>query len=117
MKRKLNKQIESEIEVFAVDVKGVGNANHEYRIRSIDSVSNLAEIRFQKGPIQEHGVNGIQIEDLLAICIDRLEGFQSGEFFCQYNKMALMRIKNAVKHLNRRTNDRIRRGVEGLNIK
>lgn len=117
MKRKLNKRIETETEVFAVDEKGVGNANHEYRIRSIDSVSNLAEICFQKGAIQEHEVNGIQIEDLLVICIDRLEGFQSGEFQCLENATALINIETALLWLNRRTFDRRERGVEGISKK
>ena len=56
---------------------------------------------------------GVTNEALLAIVIDRLEGFQSGQFACDENEAALQAIKNALFYLQQRTRDRMERGVEG----
>lgn len=74
-------------------------------------------IQFQCGPIQEKGVNGIQITHVLELLAARLEGFQKNETFsCSENEMALLEIKEAITWLEIRTRDRVKRGVEGRNI-
>lgn len=70
-------------------------------------------VEFQHGPIQEVGVNGVTNEALLALLIDRIEGFQSGEFACNENGDALHGLKHAMQALLRRTQKRVARGVEG----
>lgn len=77
----------------------------------------LTKIDFQNGPIKENGVNGCQNEDLIAIIIDRLQGFQTGEFPCRENSIAITKLQEALMWLEKRTADRKARGVEGLNIK
>ena len=106
--------------VIVLDEPGEGGACHEYKVctaydNAMEISFNLNTIKFQKGPIKENGVNGCQIEDLLAICIHRLEGFQAGEFPCEDNMMAEMWIKSALRALEKRTADRQKRGVEGTN--
>jgi hypothetical protein len=68
---------------------------------------------FQEGPIALAGVNGISNEALLAIVEDRLAGFQSGEYACRENALALTKIQEAMMWLQKRTRDRAARGVEG----
>lgn len=75
------------------------------------------EIEFQNGPIKEFGVNGISNESLLAIVIDRLRGFQSGEYACEDNQIALESAEYCLNMLQKRTKDRLSRGVEGTNNK
>ncbi len=75
------------------------------------------EIKFQRGPIKEVGVNGLSNEALLAIVIDRLRGFQLGEFACHENAMALTMAEESLAWLKIRTQQRIERGVEGTNVK
>ena len=111
-------------EVQVLDEKGQGNANHEYRIIGSkpippDNVSGkiLANISFQNGPIKEAGVNGVANEDLIAIVIDRLRGFQSGDYACDANKHALYYLENALTALLERTDEREARGVEGTHEK
>lgn len=70
-------------------------------------------IQFQNGPIPEAGVNGLTHEVLLAILINRLEGFQSGPFANEYNGLALGYVKLAQETLLNRTRERMTRGVEG----
>lgn len=73
----------------------------------------LDMVRFQNGPIQEAGINGTTDEALLAIVVDRLEGFQTGPYKCRENALAITKIEEALHWLFHRTNSRKRRGVEG----
>lgn len=93
-----------------------GNASHYYEITDSDGIP-VQDIRFQIGPVKECGVNGIQNEQLLAIVIDRLEGFQAGPFACEENALALKSCIAAFEVLNARTADREARGVEGTSVK
>ena len=70
-------------------------------------------MRFQNGPIGEFGVNGISNEALLAIVEDRLKGFQSGDYACRENALALTKLQEAMMWLHSRTRARVARGVEG----
>jgi len=98
-----------------------GNASHVYTLAvhdphtgyTIASARDNQVIQFQHGPIAEVGVNGITNEALLAIVIDRLEGFQSGKFANDFNKDALEYTRRALSVLEERTKERAARGVEG----
>ena len=114
--------------VSADDERGAGNANHEYSIyggevklgpnEGTDARGTIDErIRFQNGPVNEAGINGVSNEALLAIVADRLEGFQAGVYSCQENALALQKIQGALDWLKRRTKDRAARGVEGTSKK
>ncbi len=114
--RKLQYAVEGKaanLETFATDEPGHGGANHNYLIEKPGAVH--VDIKFQNGAINVggNGVNGVQNEDLLAIVIDRLKGFQRGPFAHQYNADALTSIRSALASLQQRTRDRIARGVEG----
>ena len=90
------------------------NANHIYLVKAVDDpVHNLTEVQFQKGPIKENGVNGCMNEDLIAMVIDRLEGFQNSPFMCRENALAIQKLEEALLWLRKRTMDREARGVEG----
>lgn len=110
--------------INVLDEPGHGNACREYQIirdthnngDQYDQVE-LCNIQFQNGPILEAGVNGISNEALLAIVEDRLIGFASGQFACRENAVALTKIQEAMMWLNKRTRDRIARGVEGTHVK
>ena len=110
--------------IEVLDEPGQGNACHVYKIhcpRSVDDnggqFPDAQCVKFQNGPIKEFGVNGISGEALLAIVEDRLLGFQSGEFATRENACALTHIQEAMMWLQKRTMDRMRRGVEGTNQK
>lgn len=92
-------------------------ACHTYRIAAKNGVevsrAICCDIEFQNGPIQEAGVNGISNEALLAVVEDRLACFQSGPYACRENAVALTKIQEAMMWLQKRTRDRMARGVEG----
>lgn len=119
------------LEINVIDQPGQGGACHRYDITGFDTDKNPSSvpedgykssfsrtiIMFQNGPIQEAGVNGISQEALLTILIDRLRSFQAGPYACRENALALTKMEEALMWLQKRTLDRIRRGVEGTNAK
>jgi len=119
------------LKVTVVDEPGAGGAHHLYMIEGFNTASNKSDpfterydapaehatVLFQNGPINEHGVNGVTHEALLAIVIDRLQCFQAGPFACRENALALTNLEQAQMWLQKRTRDRMARGVEGTNAK
>jgi len=116
------------LEIDVLDAPGAGGANHVYRVTGFtatppgrDDIPNCIDpnalVIFQNGPINEAGVNGLTQEVLLAICIDRLECFQAGQFACRENAIALTKLQEAQMWLQKRTRDRMERGVEGTHNK
>lgn len=98
-----------QLRILTQDAPGAGGAHHHY------NVVDFLDVRFQNGPIAEAGVNGVTQEALLAIVIDRLRSFQAGPFSCCENAIALAHCEEALMWLQRRTRNRIKRGVEGTN--
>lgn len=121
--------VNDKLTITVVDEPGSGGANHAYFIGGsdidfdsnpgIDTMMEYAEHRdgysllFQNGPIAEAGVNGVTHEALLEILCDRLRGFQSGPYACADNAEALACMEQAQTALQRRTKERMARGVEG----
>ena len=85
-----------------------------YEIVGAAAPMPAVRIKFQTGPRGEAGLNGILIEDLLVIARDRLEEYQAGPFPHRDNAAALAEIEWALFFLNKRTKDRLARGVEGM---
>lgn len=92
------------------------NAPHLFTVNRVDDREELVKIHFQEGPIKECGVNGVNNEDLIAMVIRRLEGFQESKFACKENEKALEKLQEALMWLRKRTMDREARNVEGTNI-
>lgn len=121
------------IHVAALDGPGPGGAAHVYEIAPLvdapvppeDAADGVSRRRvphpsavllfFQNGPVNENGVgvNGITHEALLAVLLDRLDGFQAGPYACEENARAREHIHQALDWLKQRTLAREARGVEG----
>ena len=117
--RELNTGTQRHTKIYVLDEPGQGNACHEYSVRRAENDDVMEEsfswVRFQDGPIQEFGVNGCHNEDLLHIVLDRLLSSQAGDFMCLENERAIQSLKDALSWLNKRTENRQKRGVEGTN--
>jgi len=105
--------------VVCLDAPVHGGACHTYRIEPAGTLYDFdrSYVHFQEGPIKEAQPNGCFNEDLIAIVIDRLRGFQSGEFACRENALALTKLEEAMHWLNHRTVERQKAGVEGTGKK
>lgn len=53
----------------------------------------------------------------IAIAIDRLRSFQNGPYKCRENAIALTHFEEGLMWLQKRTVERIKRGVEGTHEK
>lgn len=70
-------------------------------------------IRFQEGPLTQVGANGCQLEDVIDILVERLQGFQLGLFRCRENALAITKLEEARLWLSARNWKRQAQGVEG----
>jgi hypothetical protein len=91
----------------------VANDDDIFTIVAKDDRRQLVEIKFQKGPVGEVGVNGIFVEDLLDIVVARLNFYQLGAFPDPRNDLAIRELAAARGWLGDRTRDRVKRGVDG----
>jgi hypothetical protein len=127
--------IDNQIDIKVLDEPGAGGACHEYQIVNTVHQKDLVDVKegveefavsiinhvlccisFQNGPVLEAGINGITQEALITVCIDRLRCFQSGDFACDDNLDALTHLEAALTCLQKRTRDRLSRGVEGRSV-
>lgn len=92
------------------------NAPHLYTVINKENEDELCKIHFQEGPIKDCGVNGVATEDLIAMCIDRLQHFQNSKFNCRENEMAITKLEESLMWLRKRTLDREAKGIEGTNV-
>ena len=125
--RKLNtiQKHEKLNQVYAADNKGNGGANHIYQVYRADDNPDimgehhcLATIEFQNGARNlPDSISGVLDTDLLEIVRDRLKSFQSGQFSCRENAVALTHVEEALMWMNRRVEDRAERKVLGTDNK
>jgi len=85
---------------------------HRYAIGNRDV--GFQAFDFQRGPIKEVGINGVQNEHLLAVLIHRTT-ILNARFPCDENLLAIRHMKQAINALQARTANRQARGVEGEN--
>ncbi len=112
--RLLTTHLTKNVKIHAVDDPGQGGACHVYCIGvESDQTGQNINVNFQNGPIKEFGVNGIPDEALYAILIDRLQGFQKGQYGCRENAIALTHLETALMWAQKRTHEREARGIEG----
>jgi|SRR5208283_799044 len=68
----------------------------------------------QSGPVKEFGVNGCQIDDVIAWAKEKIEGFNTA-FPCRENALIITKLDEALLWSLKRKLDREKRNVEGTN--
>jgi hypothetical protein len=86
------------------------------------SVSGIGlNIEWQNGPLgrglDRIEPNGAFVETVIAAAINRIQFYQAGKFNCRENAIALTHLETALLWLNKRTQDREERGIEGMHNK
>lgn len=84
----------------------------EYPI-NITEIMNCISFKIQNGPIKEVGVNGCQVDTVIEAAKLILEGLNKN----RENAVAITKLDEALMWLEKRTKDRVKRGVEGVNKK
>ena len=75
-------------------------------------MEEYVNIQWQDGTIREVGRNGVQVAEALEVVLNQLKGYQD-QFPCKENAMSITKIEEAILWQEKRTTDRIKRGVEG----
>lgn len=80
----------------------------------INDDHNLIAFRIQKGPVKEKGINGCQVDTMIAaakIIIEKL----NEKLPCDENLYAITKLDHALHWLDVRRKNREKRNVEGTN--
>lgn len=89
------------------------NAPHTFRVVGTKDKKLISQIHFQEGPMKESQLNGLFMEDLLVMCLARLESFQNSDFACEENDRAIKGIVDALQAMKDRTSRRTSEGTLG----
>lgn len=68
----------------------------------------------QTGPVNEVGVNGCQVDDIIKFARRTIEVFNA-KFPCRENSIVITKLQEAEMWLEERKTQRSQRGVEGYN--
>jgi len=75
------------------------------------------DIQWQNGPLgrgeDRKEPNGAFVENVIDAAIKRIQHYQASKFACRENAVALTHLETAALWLNKRTQDREERQVEG----
>lgn len=96
-----------QIRILALDHPDHSGASHQYRFERDDG-AQVGNITFHTGEIEPHigkDVNGVTMESLIVMMIDRLKGFQKGDNPHKQNEMARKRLEEALQALQVRTKE------------
>ena len=82
--------------------------HHIYVRHDVNSLS----FTIQNGAIKENGHNGCQVDEVIATAKLIIEGLNK-KFPCRENSMVVTKLDEALMWLQKRKDDRKKRGVEG----
>lgn len=78
----------------------------------VNHETNDIAFSIQNGPVKEVGVNGCQVDEIIAVARIMLAGLNRN-YHCVHNDYAIDALDTALARLAERKADRERRGVEG----
>lgn len=99
-------------------------AGHKYELKNFENkeapgqtIQFIEKVSAPENPTQLTTVNdGTTNEEVLEVILDRLNHLNS-KFPCRENALAITNIEQGLMWLNRRTANRVSRGVEGTHQK
>ena len=80
----------------------------------VNDKCNAITFKLQNGPILGNGVNGCQVDTIVAVAREIISGLNAN-FPCRENSLAITKLDEALMWLKARKADRTKRGVEGEN--
>ena len=98
--------------VFTTTPDSHGEAQGHWDQAQWTTPASDSVLKFQNGPIREHGVNGVQIDDVLKVCLARVKMLNKS-FPCRENALSITKLQEAIFWQQERTAQRTLEGVEG----
>jgi len=89
---------------YTYELKNFAEAEH---------TSNQTVVFYEK--FDDHIQDGTTLEEMLRVSIERLKDLNS-RFGCRENSLAITKMEESLMWLNKRTEDRVTRGVEGKHV-
>lgn len=91
-------------------------AGHCYELENFEDIGNLQKIQFiekiPEGDILKTVNDGTTNEEILSMLINRMEYLQ-GISPCRENAIVITKLQESLMWINKRTEDRVGRGVTG----
>ena len=99
-------------------------AGHTYELSNFEKKDEKGQVLqfIHKEPIEEGSTelktisDGTTNEEVLEVLIDRMN-YLNNKFPCRENSIVLIHLETALSWLEKRTNNRIKRNVEGKHLK
>jgi len=92
-------------------------ANFENKEATGQTLQFIEKVPASEGSTELRTVNdGTTNEEVIKVLLDRMESLQA-KFPCRENACAITKLDEALMWLEKRTRDRIARGVEGKQVK
>jgi hypothetical protein len=88
---------------------------HHFQFHNKKTGDVLLDLRYQKGGVKNHGVNGINSGDVIMAEIIRLRAAQNGQLSCKENAMVITHLEAAMLWNNKRADRRVKELTEGTN--
>jgi len=88
---------------------------HRYGLANMDNPSIIQELSFINMLPDGTRIDGTTNEEVMTMLIDRME-YLNSKFPCYDNEITIIGLKLALKAQFHRTEDRIKRGVEGKHL-
>lgn len=82
----------------------------------VQSKPNSISFTIQSAPVQDVGINGCQVDTIIETAKLILEGLNEN-IPCRENSLAITKLDEALMWLQRRKENRIKRGVEGTGLR
>lgn len=109
----------TKLKIMKIKVEG-----HQYELSNFENKNEAGQILqfIHKEPISEGSTelktvsDGTTNEELLEVLINRMNYLQS-KFPCRENAIVITKLEESLMWLNKRTADRIKRNVEGKQLK
>lgn len=95
-------------------MKALEEASKDFKYIKVDG--NKLEIIIQDGTILESGENGMQISDLIPF-ISKVIEILNKDYPCYENTQTIGALNKAFCFQEKRTTDRVKRWVEGKNVR
>lgn len=100
--------------IGGVEVKRVEWKQPAQNFIEINDSYNAITFKIQDGPVKKKGVNGCQVDHIIETAKLMLEGLHK-KVAAKETACAITKLEEAIMWLEKRTKDRIARGVEGTN--
>jgi hypothetical protein len=103
-------------QINGVEIKEVEWKQPEGNFIEVNHACNAITFKIQNGPVKENGINGCQVEDMIAVSKHIVSELQK-KYPSKYNEDIILHLELAIQASKQRTADREARGVEGKSEK